>query len=142
MRPEGTASIVRSYIENNLQKREDLVGHLVVGLSPHTAAGIVGRIIGFSKTQAMLANPLFHSIMRRDCVHPETKLLFFDEQNDLYYEKIGNFTDQLIKNGCKTKIIDYVGTKAVYTNKEYYTYSADPETKLLVKRKIKYFSFY
>jgi len=123
----------------NLQKREDLVGHLVVGLSPHTAAGIVGRIIGFSKTQAMLANPLFHSIMRRDCVHPETKLLFFDEQNDLYYEKIGNFTDQLIKNGCKTKIIDYVGTKAVYTNKEYYTYSADPETKLLVKRKIKYF---
>ena len=50
----------------NLKSREDLVGHLVVGLSPHTAAGIVGRIIGFSKTQTMLANPLFHSIMRRD----------------------------------------------------------------------------
>ncbi len=51
----------------NLKKKEDIVGHLVVGLSPHTAAGIVARIIGFSKIQALLAHPLFHSIMRRDC---------------------------------------------------------------------------
>jgi len=50
----------------NITKKEDLVGNLVVGLSPHTAAGIVGRIIGFSKTQTMLCSPLFHSIMRRD----------------------------------------------------------------------------
>lgn len=47
--------------------REDLVGHLVVGLAPHTSAGTVGRIIGFSKTQAMLCHPLYHAAMRRDC---------------------------------------------------------------------------
>jgi len=123
----------------NLKKKEELVGHLVVGLSPHTAAGIVGRIIGFSKTQAMLANPLFHSIMRRDCVHPNTKLLFFDKENSLNYNKIGKFVDELIEKGCKTKVIDMVGTKAVYPNQEYYTYGADPNTKLLVKKKIKYF---
>ena len=51
----------------NLKKKEDLVGHLIVALSPHTSAGIVGRIIGFSKTQGFLAHPSFHSIMRRDC---------------------------------------------------------------------------
>lgn len=50
----------------NLKSKKDLVGELVVGLSPHTSAGIVGRIIGFSRTQGFLAHPLFHSIMRRD----------------------------------------------------------------------------
>ena len=43
------------------------MGHLVIGLSPHTAAGIVGRIIGFSKTQGLITHPYFHSFMRRDC---------------------------------------------------------------------------
>ena len=123
----------------NLKVRSDLVGHLVVGLSPHTAAGIVGRIIGFSKTQTMLCSPLMHSIMRRDCVHPQTKLLFFDQSDNLNYFNIGKFVDNLIDLGCKTKVIDMLGTKAVYPDKEYYTYGADPQTKLLVKRKIKYF---
>jgi DNA polymerase II large subunit len=47
--------------------RDDLVGHLVIGLAPHTSAGIIGRIIGFSKTQGFLAHPLYHAAMRRDC---------------------------------------------------------------------------
>lgn len=51
----------------SFKKSSELVGHLVVALSPHTSAGIVGRIIGFSKTQGFLTHPSFHSIMRRDC---------------------------------------------------------------------------
>ncbi len=51
----------------NLQKASDLVGHLLAGLAPHISAGIVGRIIGFSKTQVILAHPYFHSCVRRDC---------------------------------------------------------------------------
>lgn len=51
----------------NCKTTEDLAGHLVVGLAPHTSAGTVGRIIGFSKTQGMLAHPLYHAAMRRDC---------------------------------------------------------------------------
>ena len=47
--------------------REDLAGHLVVGLAPHTSAGMVGRIVGFSRTQGMLAHPMYHAAMRRDC---------------------------------------------------------------------------
>ncbi len=47
--------------------REDLIGQYVVGLAPHTSAGIVGRIVGFSKTQGFLAHPLYHAAMRRDC---------------------------------------------------------------------------
>ncbi len=50
----------------NLKSRKDLVGQLVIGLAPHISAGMVGRIIGFSKTQCFLAHPLFHAAMRRD----------------------------------------------------------------------------
>src|SRR5262249_30828726 len=50
-----------------LASKEDLVGHYVVGLAPHTSAGIVGRIVGFSSTQGFLAHPLYHAAMRRDC---------------------------------------------------------------------------
>jgi DNA polymerase II large subunit len=50
-----------------IKKVEDLVGHIVVGLAPHTAAGIATRIIGFTKTQGFFAHPMIHAAMRRDC---------------------------------------------------------------------------
>ncbi len=50
----------------NFKNKDDLIGHLIIGLSPHTSAGIVGRILGFSDCQGLIAHPLFHSIMRRD----------------------------------------------------------------------------
>jgi len=59
----------------NLKDKLDLVGHLVIGLSPHTCAGIVCRIIGFSKMQGMIAHPYLHSIMRRDCDGDEAGIM-------------------------------------------------------------------
>lgn len=59
----------------NLKTKQDMIGHLVVGLAPHISAGIVGRVIGFSKTQGFLAHPSFHSIMRRDCDGDESCVL-------------------------------------------------------------------
>lgn len=75
----------------NLKSREDLTGHLVVGLSPHTAAGIAGRIIGFSKTQGMLANPLFHSFMRRDADGDESCVM-------LLMDALLNFSPKLLSD--------------------------------------------
>src|SRR3989344_4589851 len=51
----------------NFQTRNDLIGMLLVGLAPHTSAGTVIRVIGFSKSQGLLAHPLFHCAVRRDC---------------------------------------------------------------------------
>lgn len=51
----------------NVKKREDLVGKLTIGLAPHTSAGILTRIIGFTKTQGFYAHPYVHAAMRRDC---------------------------------------------------------------------------
>ncbi len=50
----------------NLKSKADLVGHLVVGLAPHTSAGTLGRIAGFTKTQGFYAHPMYHAAMRRD----------------------------------------------------------------------------
>ena len=51
----------------DFKSKKDLIGQLVVGLAPHTSAGTIGRIIGFSRTQGMFAHPLFHAAMRRNC---------------------------------------------------------------------------
>ena len=59
----------------NLKSKEDLIGQLVVGMSPHTSAGIVCRIVGFSKTQGLLAHPYLHSLMRRDCDGDESCIM-------------------------------------------------------------------
>ncbi|MFX0002256.1 MAG: DNA polymerase II large subunit [Candidatus Hermodarchaeota archaeon] len=51
----------------NVSKIEDLIGHLVVGLAPHTSAGIIGRIIGFTSARAIYAHPYWHAAKRRNC---------------------------------------------------------------------------
>ncbi|MFT4250672.1 MAG: DNA polymerase II large subunit [Candidatus Woesearchaeota archaeon] len=45
----------------------DLVGKHVIALAPHTSAGTIGRIIGFSKTQGLYYHPYLHCATRRDC---------------------------------------------------------------------------
>jgi len=51
----------------NIKTREDLIGHLILGISPHTLGAIVGRIIGFTDSQVVFAHPFWHQAKRRDC---------------------------------------------------------------------------
>ncbi len=51
----------------NITNINDLIGHLVVGIAPHTSAGIIGRIIGFSPARAIYAHPFWHAAKRRNC---------------------------------------------------------------------------
>jgi len=54
---------------------DDLIGHLVIGLAPHTSVGILGRIIGFTHSNVCYAHPLWHSAKRRDCDGDEDALM-------------------------------------------------------------------
>ncbi|MEM4185650.1 MAG: DNA polymerase II large subunit [Candidatus Caldarchaeum sp.] len=58
-----------------MEKAEDLIGQLVVGLSPHTYVGVVGRIIGFVDAEVTFAHPVFHAAKRRDCDGDEDSLM-------------------------------------------------------------------
>ncbi|RJS85909.1 DNA polymerase II large subunit [Candidatus Bathyarchaeota archaeon] len=59
----------------NVRKPEDLIGTLVIGLAPHTCAGVLGRIIGFTKLKVCYAHPLWHSAKRRDCDGDEDSIM-------------------------------------------------------------------
>ncbi|MBI2550007.1 DNA polymerase II large subunit [Candidatus Woesearchaeota archaeon] len=82
-----------------LNSKEDLVGHLVIGLAPHISAGIVGRIVGFSSTQAFFAHPLFHAAMRRDADGDEACVI-------LLLDALINFSRQFLPDSRGAKTMD------------------------------------
>ncbi len=47
--------------------RDELVGELVMGLAPHTSAGVLGRVVGFTDASVGYAHPYFHAAKRRNC---------------------------------------------------------------------------
>jgi len=50
----------------HVKNPDELIGHLIIGLAPHTSVGIVGRIIGFTDTHVCFGTPNWHSAKRRD----------------------------------------------------------------------------
>lgn len=75
----------------NIKKEEELAGHLVIALAPHISAGLVGRIIGSSQTQGLLAHPTFHAGLRRDCDGDEAAVM-------LLMDALLNFSRQFLPN--------------------------------------------
>ncbi|MDD1712661.1 MAG: DNA polymerase II large subunit, partial [Methanoregulaceae archaeon] len=61
-----------------VSNRADLLGHLVIGLAPHTSAGVLARIIGFSAANVGYAHPFFHAAKRRNCFFGDTDIEVFD----------------------------------------------------------------
>ena len=59
----------------NLKNREDLIGHLGVGLAPHTSGGVLCRFIGFSKANVGYGHPFFHAAKRRNADGDEDSCL-------------------------------------------------------------------
>ena len=81
-----------------VKSKEDLVGHLVVGLSPHTSVGVIGRIIGFTKTDVCFAHPIWHAAKRRDADGDEDSLalvldVLINFSKHFLPEKIGGIMD-------------------------------------------------
>ena len=82
----------------NVDKVDDLIGHMVVGLAPHTSVGVMGRIIGFSDSQVCLASPIWHSAKRRDCDGDADSVMllmdaFLNFSWDFLPDKIGGLMD-------------------------------------------------
>ncbi|MEK6909076.1 MAG: DNA polymerase II large subunit [Nanoarchaeota archaeon] len=55
--------------------KESLLGTLFACIAPHICTATVGRLIGFSKTQAFFASPFMHAAMRRDCDGDEAAVI-------------------------------------------------------------------
>jgi len=84
--------LIKLYAEKpfyNIKSEHDLIGQLVLCLAPHTSAAMLGRIIGFSKTQAFYAHPLLHAATRRDCDGDEASVI-------LLMDALLNFSRQFL----------------------------------------------
>lgn len=75
----------------SVKRREDLIGKLVIGLSPHTSCGIVGRIIGFTDANVLYAHPLWHAAKRRDCDGDQDSII-------LLFDALLNFSMEYLPN--------------------------------------------
>ena len=96
----------------NLQKEEELAGHLVIALAPHISAGLVGRIIGSSQTQGLLAHPTFHAGLRRDCFDKDT-FIPLCRKGVWEIKKIGEVVEKL----NPIDVVDDYGTKEVQVDR-------------------------
>ncbi|MFH1055832.1 MAG: DNA polymerase II large subunit [Candidatus Altiarchaeota archaeon] len=63
----------------NINSRDDLLGHLIVGLAPHTSAGIVGRIVGYTKANVCYAHPFWHAAKRRNADGDEDSIMLLTD---------------------------------------------------------------
>ena len=75
----------------NVEEKSDLIGHLVAGLAPHTSAGVLGRIVGFTKALGCYAHPYFHSAKRRNCDSDEDAVM-------LLLDALINFSKSYLPN--------------------------------------------
>ena len=83
----------------NVKSMSDVVGNLIIAIAPHTSAGIIGRIIGFSKTQAFYAHPYFHSACRRNCDGDELAFM-------MLMDALLNFSRQYLPNKRGSRYMD------------------------------------
>jgi len=63
----------------NITRITELIGHLIIGLAPHTSSGITGRVIGFTKVKGNLAHPYWHAAKRRNCDGDEDAVILMLE---------------------------------------------------------------
>ncbi|ACS90639.1 MULTISPECIES: DNA-directed DNA polymerase II large subunit [Thermococcus] len=110
----------------NVEKMEDLIGHLVIGLAPHTSAGIIGRIIGFVDALVGYAHPYYHAAKRRNCFPGETRILV----------QIDGFPQRITLKELYELFEDEHYENMVYVRKkpkaDIKVYSFDPETGKVV----------
>jgi len=82
---------------HELDDVDDIVGELVMGLAPHTSAGVLGRVVGFTDASVGYAHPFFHAAKRRNCFHPSTKMPLVDRRGRLRHERLGDFVERCLR---------------------------------------------
>lgn len=109
----------------------DLVGQLLIGLAPHTSAGVLARLIGFSKAPVGYGHPFFHAAKRRNCFAGDTEITVSDGRRWMTVP-IRQF---VVENFDVSKPgIDHVGTFYSDPRQPFYVQSIDTQGKVSLKK--------
>ncbi len=124
----------------NLETPEDLIGHLVIGLAPHTSAGVIGRIIGFTPLRVCYAHPFWHAAKRRNCLHANEEILIWDTNEEkLLKLSLGHIIEELLEKRTPNEVVDNFGTLAIDNPYHHWrTISLDPTTHQPLYQPIKH----
>ncbi|MGQ0534612.1 MAG: DNA polymerase II large subunit [Methanobacteriota archaeon] len=117
--------LVRFYGEKpyyGLEKPEDVVGDLVVGLAPHTSGGVLGRVIGWTHALVGFAHPYFHAAKRRNCFHGDTEIVIL-RKGRLEKTRIKDLVDAAFSSSGANETAPVVRAPQGYE-----AVSLDPET--------------
>jgi DNA polymerase II large subunit len=113
------------------EKPLDLVGQLLMGLAPHTSAGVLCRLIGYSKAPVGYGHPFFHAAKRRNCFAGDTEIAVYDGRRwaavPIRQFVVENF--DVAKPG-----LDHVGTFYSDPKQPFYVRSVDTGGKVSIKR--------
>ncbi len=74
----------------NMTVPRDLIGAQAIILAPHTSAGVLCRIIGFTKVRGLLAHPYLHCATRRNCLSAKT-MVYYENDSESHaddFEKL------------------------------------------------------
>jgi DNA polymerase II large subunit len=113
------------------EKPLDLVGQLLMGLAPHTSAGVLVRLIGYSKAAVGYGHPFFHAAKRRNCFAGDTEIAVSDGRRwttlPIRQFVVENF--DITKPG-----LDHVGTFYSDPLRPYFVKSIDSQGKVSIKK--------
>ena len=76
----------------NIINDDDLIGHLICAIAPHTSGGVLSRIIGWTDSSGGFAHPMFHAAKRRNCDGDEDAIL-------LLLDGLLNFSRDILPSG-------------------------------------------
>ncbi len=118
----------------------DLIGTFVIGLAPHTSAGIIGRIIGSVTAELCYAHPWWHAAKRRNCFTYDQEIIIWDKiEKRVIVQSIGKIIEDLIKNGAAQQVVDDFGTIVVKNNfPNWQVISINPKTLIPIYQSIKH----
>jgi len=119
----------------NVRTKEDLIGQFVLGLAPHTSAGILGRIIGFTRASACYAHPFFHAAKRRNCLTPNTEVLVTDSAGELKSIDLESLYNSNGENAHEEVVDDFGTTRRTIEGIK--TYALNPENGQFELKEIK-----
>lgn len=75
----------------NAKTKEDLIGTLVLGLAPHTSAGVTARVIGYTKSRLGYGHPYFICAKRRNVDGDQDSIM-------LLMDGLLNFSQKFLAN--------------------------------------------
>ena len=115
----------------NIEKPQELVGHLVMGLAPHTSAGVLARIVGFTRANVGYAHPFFHAAKRRNCFFGDTEIEVLSGRS---WIKTPIRTFVLENFDLSRPGIDRLGTYYSDPTRPYYTRTVDTNGQMHIRK--------